>query len=30
VQGLEAEHTRFRERSLRFHRYAYLFVDGVT
>jgi putative transposase len=25
----EAEHTRFRERSLRFHRYAYLFVDGV-
>jgi putative transposase len=25
----EAEHVRFRERSLRFHRYAYLFVDGV-
>jgi transposase-like protein len=25
----EAEHERFRERSLRFHRYAYLFVDGV-
>jgi putative transposase len=25
----EAEHTRFRTRSLRFHRYAYLFVDGV-
>jgi putative transposase len=25
----EAEHTRFRERSLRFHRYAYVFVDGV-
>src|SRR5215204_2134655 len=25
----EAEHQRFRERSLRFHRYAYLFVDGV-
>jgi len=25
----EAEHARFRERSLRFHRYAYLFVDGV-
>src|ERR671930_1575708 len=24
-----AEHARFRERSLRFHRYAYLFVDGV-
>src|SRR5215204_3451043 len=25
----EAEHQRFRTRSLRFHRYAYLFVDGV-
>jgi transposase-like protein len=25
----EAEHERFRQRSLRFHRYAYLFVDGV-
>jgi putative transposase len=25
----QAEHVRFRERSLRFHRYAYLFVDGV-
>jgi putative transposase len=25
----EAEHARFRSRSLRFHRYAYLFVDGV-
>src|SRR3954465_8387644 len=25
----QAEHARFRERSLRFHRYAYLFVDGV-
>src|SRR3954447_23229988 len=25
----EAEHQRFRSRSLRFHRYAYLFVDGV-
>jgi putative transposase len=25
----EAEHARFRERSLRFHRYAYLFCDGV-
>jgi putative transposase len=25
----EAEHGRFRTRSLRFHRYAYLFVDGV-
>jgi transposase-like protein len=26
----EAEHQRFRERSLRFHRYAYWFVDGVV
>jgi putative transposase len=25
----EAEHQRFRERSLRFHQYAYWFVDGV-
>ena len=25
----EAEHERFTQRSLRFHRYAYLFVDGV-
>ena len=25
----EAEHERFKRRSLRFHRYAYLFVDGV-
>jgi hypothetical protein len=25
----EAEHAAFRTRSLRFHRYAYLFVDGV-
>lgn len=25
----EAEHERFRSRSLRFHQYAYLFVDGV-
>src|SRR4051812_8604107 len=25
----EAEHARFRTRSLGFHRYAYLFVDGV-
>src|SRR4051794_416038 len=25
----ESEHQRFRTRSLRFHRYAYLFVDGV-
>jgi transposase-like protein len=29
VQRLEGEHRRFRTRSLRFHRYAYLFVDGV-
>ena len=26
----EAEHERFRTRSLRFHKYAYLFVDGVV
>ncbi len=25
----QAEHEQFRGRSLRFHRYAYLFVDGV-
>jgi putative transposase len=25
----EVEHERFKQRSLRFHRYAYLFVDGV-
>jgi putative transposase len=25
----ETEHERFRTRSLRFHKYAYLFVDGV-
>jgi putative transposase len=25
----EAEHERFKQRSLRFHQYAYLFVDGV-
>jgi len=25
----EAERERFRTRSLRFHRYAYLFVDGI-
>ena len=25
----QAEHTAFRQRELRFHRYAYLFVDGV-
>src|SRR3954447_17020866 len=28
-QDCEAEHERFRTRSLRFHRYAYWFVDGV-
>jgi putative transposase len=28
-QDWEVEHERFRARSLRFHRYAYLFVDGV-
>jgi transposase-like protein len=26
----QAEHEAFRERSLRFHQYAYLFVDGVN
>jgi putative transposase len=26
----QAEHAAFRTRSLRFHRYAYLFVDGVN
>jgi hypothetical protein len=26
----EADHTAFKARSLRFHRYAYLFVDGVN
>ena len=25
----QAEHEAFRQRSLRFHRYAYLFVDGI-
>ena len=25
----EADHAAFKPRSLRFHRYAYLFVDGV-
>ena len=25
----QAEHAAFRTRELRFHRYAYLFVDGV-
>src|SRR3954452_2518811 len=28
-KGWEAEHQRFQTRSLRFHKYAYLFVDGV-
>jgi putative transposase len=26
----QAEHAAFRTRELRFHRYAYLFVDGVN
>jgi putative transposase len=26
----QAEHTQFRRRELRFHRYAYVFVDGVN
>jgi putative transposase len=25
----QAEHAAFRQRSLRFHRYAYLFIDGI-
>jgi putative transposase len=29
LKDWEAEHARFRERGLRFHRYAYLSVDGV-
>ncbi len=29
TKAWQAEHERFRARSLRFHRYAYLFVDGV-
>ncbi len=29
TKAWQAEHTQFRTRSLRFHRYAYLFVDGV-
>ena len=29
TKAWQAEHEQFRSRSLRFHRYAYLFVDGV-
>jgi putative transposase len=29
TKAWQAEHEQFRTRSLRFHRYAYLFVDGV-
>ncbi|HWK25513.1 MAG TPA: IS256 family transposase [Solirubrobacter sp.] len=29
TKSWQAEHAQFRTRSLRFHRYAYLFVDGV-
>jgi putative transposase len=29
TEAWQAEHTEFRARSLRFHRYAYLFIDGV-
>ncbi len=29
TKAWQAEHAQFRARSLRFHRYAYLFVDGV-
>ncbi len=29
TKAWQAEHAQFRTRSLRFHRYAYLFVDGV-
>jgi putative transposase len=29
TKAWQAEHERFRTRSLRFHRYAYLFIDGV-
>lgn len=29
TKAWQAEHTQFRTRSLRFHRYAYLFLDGV-
>jgi transposase-like protein len=30
VERWQAEHAAFRTRELRFHRYAYLFVDGVN
>ncbi len=30
TEAWQAEHAAFRERELRFHRYAYLFVDGVN
>lgn len=29
TKAWQAEHAQFRTRSLRFHRYAYLFIDGV-
>jgi putative transposase len=29
TKAWQAEHVQFRTRSLRFHRYAYLFIDGV-
>jgi len=29
TESWQAEHTEFRARSLRFHRFAYLFIDGV-
>jgi putative transposase len=29
TKAWQAEHEQFRTRSLRFHRYAYLFIDGV-
>ena len=29
TEAWQAEHTAFRQRSLRFHQYCYLFVDGV-
>jgi putative transposase len=30
TEAWQAEHAAFRTRELRFHRYAYLFVDGVN
>jgi putative transposase len=30
TESWQAEHAAFRKRELRFHRYAYLFVDGVN